>query len=390
MKYFYNTRLLVAISFLLLSVVGIYAIFYPVKIFDIQFLSVFQRVFIDFSLLSLLLLLFIIVLTLLFGRLYCSLFCPLGIMQEILCFLFQKYAKNGYIRNYSAKYFLAVLVFGAFVTSGVLLLKYIEPYAIFGSAFTLTLSGILIFLTFIKKDICVSCALCENKCQSACINSKEKSVDNETCVKCFQCLQTCPRGAISYGIKPFETDKINLNRRKLVTSVAAFTLFGAMCKFGLVFKTKLMQKFKEVVLPPGAQSEERLINTCFNCNLCVENCPTKIIVKADKNFPAIHIDYTKGYCEKNCNKCSEVCPSGAIKRLEKDQKQRTRIAMATINGEKCVKCAICVRACPYNAVLKIENKIVIDSSKCIGCATCKSFCPHDAIEIFAVKKQNLI
>lgn len=345
-------------------------------------------------------------------------------MQEILCFLFQKYAKNGYIRNYSAKYFLAVLVFGAFVTSGVLLLKYIEPYAIFGSAFTLTLSGILIFLTivfltvfkkrffctnicpagtilgliskfsrykiFIKKDICVSCALCENKCQSACINSKEKSVDNETCVKCFQCLQTCPRGTISYGIKPFETDKINLNRRKLVTSVAAFTLFGAMCKFGLVFKTKLMQKFKEVVLPPGAQSEERLINTCFNCNLCVENCPTKIIVKADKNFPAIHIDYTKGYCEKNCNKCSEVCPSGAIKRLEKDQKQRTRIAMATINGEKCVKCAICVRACPYNAVLKIENKIVIDSSKCIGCATCNSFCPHDAIEIFAVKKQNLI
>lgn len=376
MKYFYKTRLLVAISFLLLSVVGIYAIFYPVKIFDIQFLSVFQRVFIDFSLLSLLLLLFIIVLTLLFGRLYCSLFCPLGIMQEILCFLFQKYAKNGYIRNYSAKYFLAALVFGAFVTPAGTILGLISKFSR--------------YKIFIKKDICVSCALCENKCQSACINSKEKSVDNETCVKCFQCLQTCPRGAISYGIKPFETDKINLNRRKLVTSVAAFTLFGAMCKFGLVFKTKLMQKFKEVVLPPGAQSEERLINTCFNCNLCVENCPTKIIVKADKNFPAIHIDYTKGYCEKNCNKCSEVCPSGAIKRLEKDQKQRARIAMATINGEKCVKCAICVRACPYNAVLKIENKIVIDSSKCIGCATCKSFCPHDAIEIFAVKKQNLI
>ena len=104
--------------------------------------------------------------------------------------------------------------------------------------------------------------------------------------------------------------------------------------------------------PPGAQSDERFINTCYNCNLCVQNCPNKIITKADDDFGAVHIDYSKGYCEKNCNKCSQVCPYGAIKR--------------TVQG------------------------IIIDSSKCIGCAKCKVSCKFDAIEIFAIKKQSLI
>ena len=83
MKHIYKIRFSIAIISLLLAIAGICGIFYSIKIFDIQFLPVLQRVFIDFSITALLLLLGIIILTLIFGRLYCSLLCPLGIIQEI-------------------------------------------------------------------------------------------------------------------------------------------------------------------------------------------------------------------------------------------------------------------------------------------------------------------
>ena len=64
--------------------------------------------------------------------------------------------------------------------------------------------------------------------------------------------------------------------------------------------------------------------------------------------------------------------------------------MAVIKEDKCVKCGACVRACPYGAIKRTAQGIIIDSSKCIGCAKCKVSCKFDAIEIFAIKKQSLI
>lgn len=85
-----------------------------------------------------------------------------------------------------------------------------------------------------------------------------------------------------------------------------------------------------------------------------------------------------------------MCPTGAIKRLSLEDKQKTRIAMAMIIEDKCVNCGHCIKACPYGAITKGENGIIINASKCIGCGACKLKCRHDAIEIFAVKKQTLI
>ncbi len=169
--------------------------------------------------------------------------------------------------------------------------------------------------------------------------------------------------------------------------MAAFALFGAMVKTGLLLKDKVVQKFKDIILPPGAQNEQRFANTCYNYNLCVENCPNKIISKANKDFPVVHLDYTKGYCDKNCNKCSQVCPTGAIKRISLKEKQKIRIAMAAIKEDSCTKCGICEKACPYGAIGKLEDKIVLDASKCVGCGACKVACRFNAIEIFAINKQ---
>lgn len=425
MKHIYKIRFSIAIISLLLAIAGICGIFYFLKIFDIQFLPVLQRVFIDFSITALLLLLGIIILTLIFGRLYCSLLCPLGIIQEIAGNLFFRgKRKNKYTKNYPIKYFIAAIALGILAGGSAIAIRYIEPYTYFGSAFTLSITGlsavaVILILTFFKnrffctnicpagtilgliskfsfnkiyidKEICVSCGMCEKNCPSGCINSKEKNVDNETCVKCLKCLDLCPKNGIKYGQKPKEEIKFSPKRREIITGITAAAVFGAMIKVGLVVKDKIVEKFKDIILPPGAESEEKFANKCYNCNLCVENCPNKIIAKADDKFPTVHLDYSKGCCDKNCNKCGQVCPTGAIKRLSLEDKQKTRIAMAMIIEDKCVNCGHCIKACPYGAITKGENGIIINASKCIGCGACKLKCRHDAIEIFAVKKQTLI
>ena len=135
-----------------------------------------------------------------------------------------------------------------------------------------------------------------------------------------------------------------------------FGLVGAVflstIKTTMILKDKAVKKFKEIILPAGAVSAERFENKCINCNLCVENCPNKIIKKAESEFNTIHIDYSNGYCEKNCNKCSAVCPTGAIKMLSIEDKQKTRIAMASIDYTKCKKCKVCIYECPYGAIEK--------------------------------------
>ena len=426
MKKAYKIRLAIAITILTLAILGICGIFYPVKIFDIQFIPVLERTFIDFSIISLALLLGITILTIVFGRFYCSTICPFGIIQEIAGLLFFRKRTNKPTKNYPLKYFILAITLGMLAGGSALLIRYIEPYTYFGSAFTLSVTGlsalvVVLFLTFFKnrffctnicpagtllgilskispnkiyiqKDSCVSCGLCQSKCPSGCINSKDKTVDNEICVKCLKCLGVCPKNSIKYGREPKEAIKFSNKRREILLGVTAAAVFGAMVKAGMVVKDKIVEKFKDIILPPGAESEERLANKCFNCNLCVENCPNKVIVKANKDFPTVHLDYTKGCCDKNCNKCGQVCPTGAIKRLSLEEKQKTRIGMAMIIEEKCGKCGACINACPYGAIIRAEGKIVINASKCVGCGACKQVCKNrgNAIEIFAVKKQSLI
>lgn len=146
MKHIYKIRFSIAIISLLLAIAGICGIFYYLKIFDIQFLPVLQRVFIDFSITALLLLLGIIILTLIFGRLYCSLLCPLGFIQEIAGNLFFRgKRKNKYTKNYPIKYFIAAITLGFLAGGSAITIRYIEPYTYFGSAFTLSITGLSAF-----------------------------------------------------------------------------------------------------------------------------------------------------------------------------------------------------------------------------------------------------
>ena len=48
----------------------------------------------------------------------------------------------------------------------------------------------------------------------------------------------------------------------------------------------------------------------------------------------------------------------------------------TVNQDKCIKCKLCIKNCPVNAV---SDDFIIDNSKCTRCNTCIEVCPKNAI-----------
>ena len=419
----YKIRLFLAIIVLILSVTAVLGIFYPVKFLDIEFTALLQRTIINYSSAAVVLFVLVLLLTVLFGRIYCSVLCPFGILQEIFAFLRGK-RKNTKHRNYGFKYLIAAVVFGCMIGGSALLIRYIDPYTIFANAISVSIFGIIftavvLILVLLKnrffctnvcpvgtilglisklsvnkinmdKDACVSCGMCANSCPSGCIDYNEKTVDNEMCVKCFKCISVCPKNAMKYGKQKIE---FNFKRRRLIWELGALAVLAAGYSAGVNFTKNIAKKVKDIILPAGAVNANRMANKCLNCNLCINNCTNKILVKADDKFNAVHIDYKKGlgYCEYNCNKCSEVCPSGAIKKQSLEQKQNTRIAMAVVNEYECIECKMCMEVCPKNAIYVSDNgKTKVDGSKCIGCGRCAAVCPSFAIKIYGVKEQTVI
>ena len=52
-----------------------------------------------------------------------------------------------------------------------------------------------------------------------------------------------------------------------------------------------------------------------------------------------------------------------------------------IKEEQCIKCGMCAKVCPADAISEGKDAFFIDSKKCIGCAQCISVCPVGAVKI---------
>lgn len=414
-----RTTLAVAVG--ILTILAFADLFYPLKIFDAQITALLQRLLVDFSLAAVILLFILLVMTLLCGRIYCSVLCPLGLFQEFLMLLYRRRTPVQKSRSY--KYFLAAAVFGVLAGETVWLIRMVDPYTLFGSAASgAWLGGTVLFLLavlvwfkgrlfctnicpvgavlgllskhalnqiYIENDKCVSCGLCASQCPTGSIDFKNKKVDNETCIKCFKCLENCHRGSLHFGVKPAEPIPFSPARRRYLAGGAVIAVFALAVRSGIELSRTVATKVKNVILPAGAGNAEDFANRCLNCNLCVQNCPMKIIKKADGDYPAVHLDYTDSFCDYDCNICTQVCPSGTIRRLTLAEKQKTQIGLAAVNKNVCIKCGLCVMKCPRQAISREDGGFPqVNNSSCIGCGACQNACPVKAITIVPVEKQN--
>ena len=421
-------RFLLAAAILLLFGLAFWSKLYPLKIFDLQFVSALQSGLISGWGLSLILLAMLVIMTLLFGRIYCSTLCPLGIYQELLTILFKPFYKKRRMqpqKHYAFAYFSAAILFGLLCGGTVFLLRMLDPYAVAGNAVSGAWFGLgflvaLTFLVFFKKrffctnicpvgallglisrfspfkiridtEKCNRCGLCAKTCPCGSINLTNQAVDNETCVKCLKCLGHCRQSALFYGLSKAPQVAFSAKRRQFITAGLTLAVFGVALKSGMELSKFVAAKIKNAVLPAGAGKAEDFANRCLNCNLCVQICPQKIIEPATVDMPFVHLNYGENYCKFNCRKCSEVCPSGAILRISLKQKQNTKIANAVVHEDVCIKCGLCAAECPKHAVIKENGEFpIIRFEKCIGCGKCASVCPVKAIMIEPAKEQVVL
>ncbi len=361
----------------------------------------------------------LVLLSFVFGRFYCSVICPLGIVQDILYRVTRGRIGKGLRHETWVRYFLAGLVFGALGYGWAWGLQLLDPYSISGRivtwaslagwvaivglfilcvwqkrVFCATLCPVGVVLGLLSKfgiyrlkiaEKCVKCGRCVASCPGGCIDLQEKTIDNERCVRCMSCVSTCPMGAITLGAQ--KPSLPNRSRREFLVKgallVAGVGSGIALTKVGKAWVESKVET--SLFLPPGAGNRERFTAKCTGCQLCVNVCPTKIIRPVSGGLGPVVLDLSLGSCRYDCNACMQACPTGALQPLSLATKQKTKIAVAKFDSKKCKvfqeeePCGDCVKACPTDAlILRKTGAPRLKKALCIGCGACQEACPSAA------------
>ena len=374
----------------------------------------------------------ILLVTLVIGRFYCAVVCPMGIFQDLFVWAHKlifgkkrpyRYRKPANWLRYTvlALFVLAMLVglnsiavliapysaYGRMVTglhaSGLAQWVAIATLVVIGlMSFTMgrlwcnsicpvgSLLGLLakhrLFGIRIDAAKCVGCRKCEHGCKAMCIDIDNKRIDHSRCVDCWNCLAQCPVGAISLGGKqPAESTKpVDDSRRKFVAGTVAVGAAMAVqaqeqkLDGGLAaLMDKQVPQRKTPLKPFGSQSIKNFGTRCTACQLCVSQCPEKVLRPSAKleSLMQPELNYTDGYCRMACTRCSEVCPAGAIQPISKEEKTAISIGCAVVLKDNCIGCGTCARHCPSAAISMVDGKPAVNEARCLGCGACEYYCP---------------
>ena len=360
----------------------------------------------------------IVVLTLFFGRFYCSVICPLGIMQDIYSWLGGKFKKNrfSYVKEHKwLRYTIFILFFVCLIIGFAPVTTLLDPYGNYGRIVTsfymrnITLSiiawvvmlilGVLAFLygraycnsicpvgTFLglisrfsvfrvhfDESKCKHCGLCEKNCKSRAIDAKAGKIDYSRCVVCGDCLNMCQFDALHYAVyKPVpknETtaDEPDQGRRSFLVGAALATGTAAMAQAEMkvdgglaVITEKKAPKRETPLFPPGSVSARHMQQYCVACQLCVSACPNHVLRPSTDLMHFMHptMSFEVGYCRPECTRCSQVCPTGAIKPITKEEKTAIHVGHAVWVKQNCV--------------------VLTDG---VSCGNCARHCPTGAIQM---------
>ncbi len=401
-----------------------------------QFGPALMRCFAAFSSSAVLCVAVIVAISFIFGRFYCGMLCPMGIMQDIAGFIAHRPSRA--LPDLKAlRYAIAALSIGLLLCGWTLGFKLLDPYSNFGRVFVASTIGgavpfaVIFALALWKKRIycvalcpvgtilglfakygifrlqltseCVQCGKCVKSCPAGCIDIAAGRIDNERCVRCMNCIAGCPKKSIVYSTALSAQPVAFSSSRRAFLRNSGIVLAGlaagvAFAKAGLEQIERIARKIG--ILPPGAGDAERFAAKCTACQLCTQNCPAKIITPSQSGIGPVVLDLSRGACQFDCNRCGQVCPTGAIRPLKLIEKQHLKIAEAEFNPQHCIvfqqgePCGKCAEACPVHAIRLRKNGTPrpVNTALCIGCGACQAACPATtkAMTVHAIEKQIVL
>ena len=374
----------------------------------------------------------LIVLTLIFGRAYCSVICPLGIMQDGISHIssmrkgkkarFRWSPEVKWLRYSILALFIIALVAGLTSVSALL-----APYSAFGriatslvrpalptaiiAGATLLVVGILAWiggrtycntvcpvgtvLSFFSRfsllrpvidaDKCRNCRACEHKCKASCINIDNHEIDYSRCVDCFNCLDSCRFGALKYRMvrnsKTCEAAGTVQDNAEVSTEEGKHNAGRrAFISSSVIAATALALEAQEKKVDGGYAA------------VTAKKAPerTNPIVP----FGAVSLRHFHQHCTR-CQLCVSQCPNDVL-RPSTSLDRLMLPEMSYENGWCRPECTKCSEVCPAGAILEItpEEKTAIhvgvatvDLDLCVvnrdnvHCGNCARHCPAGAIRM---------
>ena len=285
----------------------------------------------------------LVLFTLVFGRIYCSVICPLGVMQDCFAALGKRAKKNRY--RYSPalntlRYTMLALMVLAIVFGISAFVALLAPYSAYGRIAQTLLSPIWL----LGNNLLARWAEAEGSYT-------------------FYNVDIWLRGWITLGVA---------SATLIILGILAWrngrTYCNTVCPVGTVLG--FLSRFS--LLKPTIDTSK-----CNACGLCARNCKAACIDSKQHK-----IDYSR------CVACFDC--AGAILPIDRAEKSSIQIGHAVWIKSNCVvltdgvACGNCARHCPTGAITMVPSnpaneespKIpVVDSERCIGCGACENLCP---------------